>query len=266
MEAIVIGKTKYEALIPCTVASFIGHYVATSWGIQHEHFTIKELPTVDTMILIKILLLAVLFGFTSVLYSQFRHGVKTFCDKYIPNLMYRAFIGGVVLIALTYLLGTRDYLGRGLPMVERAFEGQVPPFAFLAKIIFTAITMGTGFRGGEVIPLFFIGATLGNALSTTFGLPTSFLAAIGMIGVFSGATNTPISAFLLSMEMFEGQGLTYFFIVCIVSFVFSGHHGIYGAQKVFEPKSRLLDIPSGETITNIEKKKETKVGALKWHT
>lgn len=255
MEAIVIGKTKYEALIPCTTASFVGHYMATALGIQHEHFVIKELPTIDIGVFFKVLLLAIIFGFTSVIYSQLRHSVKSICDRYIPSLMLRAFTGGLILILLTYFLGTLDYLGRGLPMVERAFEGQVPPFAFLAKIVFTAITMGTGFRGGEVIPLFFIGATLGNTLSPMLGLSTSFLAALGMIGVFCGAANTPITAFLFSMEMFEGQGLSYFFIVCIVSFIFSGHHGIYGAQKVFEPKSRLLGLPSGETITNIERKK-----------
>lgn len=256
IEAIVIGKTKYEALIPCFVASFVGHFTATLLGIQHEHFVIQSLPTLNTITLVKVIVVSVIFGLTSVLYSQIRHCVKNLCDKYLKNLMLRAFVGGLLIIALTLLIGSKDYLGRGLPMVERAFKGEVPPFAFFAKIVFTAITMGTGFRGGEVIPLFFIGATLGNTLSPILGLPTSFLAAIGMIGVFCGAANTPISAFLFSIEMFEGEALIYFFMVCIISFIFSGHHGIYGAQKLFEPKSRMLNLPSGETLTNIESKKD----------
>ncbi|AKL95128.1 chloride/fluoride channel protein EriC [Clostridium aceticum] len=252
MEAIVIGKTKYEALVPCFVASFVGHYVATAWGIEHEHFIIKSIPDINTINLMKVIGLSVVFAFTSALYSQLRHEVKAFSDKYLKNLMLRAFVGGSIIIALTYLIGSRDYLGRGLPMVERAFKRDVPPFAFLAKIVFTAITMGTGFRGGEVIPLFFMGATLGNTLSGVAGLPPSFLAALGMIAVFCGAANTPISAFIFSMEMFQGQGMTYFFMVCIISFLFSGHHGIYAAQKIYEPKSRMLNLPSGKTIKSIE--------------
>ncbi|WP_034327620.1 voltage-gated chloride channel family protein [Alkaliphilus transvaalensis] len=254
MEAIVVGKTKFEALVPCLVASFTGHYVATALGIHHDHFIIKHIPEINSINLLKIIGVSIIFSFTSVLYGQLRHEVKRLSDKYLnKNLMLRAFWGGILIIFLTYIIGSRDYLGRGLPMINRAFEGQVPPFAFLAKLIFTAITMGSGFRGGEVIPLFFIGATLGNTLATLIGFPPSFLAALGMIAVFSASTNTPISAFLLSLEMFEAKGISYFFIVCIISFLFSGHHGIYAAQKIYEPKSRLLNLPSGKTITDIEK-------------
>ncbi len=256
MEAIVIGKTRYEAFIPCFVASFVGHYTATALGITHEHFIIKSIPEINTINLMKVIGLSIIFGFVSILYSQLRHAVKRFSDKYMKNLMLRAFVGGTVIIALTLIIGSRDYLGRGLPMVEKAFKGNVPPFAFLGKLVFTAVTIGTGFRGGEVIPLFFMGATLGNALSSAAGLPPSFLAAIGMIAIFSGATNTPISAFILSLEMFEAKGITYFFMACLISFIFSGHHGIYASQKLYEPKSRLLNLPPGKTIKAIEEEKQ----------
>jgi H+/Cl- antiporter ClcA len=139
-------------------------------------------------------------------------------------------------------------------MVTDAFEGQVPTHAFLAKLLFTAVTMGTGFRGGEAIPLFFVGATLGNTLSGIAGLPASFLAGIGLIAVFCGAANAPISCFLLSIEMFEGKGTVFFFIACIVSYIFSGHNGIYTSQKIYEPKSRMLNIPGGERIDFFQKK------------
>ncbi|ABR49845.1 Chloride channel, core [Alkaliphilus metalliredigens QYMF] len=256
MEAIVIGKTKYEAFIPCFVASFIGHFVATAWGIHHDEFIIQNIPDINTVNLMKVIILSIIFGFTSVLYSQLRHEIKRLSDKYLKNLMLRAFVGGIIIITLTYLIGSRDYLGRGLPMVERAFTGDVPPFAFLAKIIFTAITMGTGFRGGEVIPLFFIGSTLGNTLSPIMALPASFLAALGMIAILSGAANTPISAFIFSVEMFKGEGITFFFMACLISFIFSGHHGIYGAQKIYDPKSRMLNLVPGETINAIEDNKK----------
>lgn len=253
MEVVAIGKMKYEAFVPCFVSSLIGHLVSTAWGVKHDHFTIKSIPTITPNTLLKVVIVSILFSLASVLYSQLRHEIKRLSDKYLKqDLVIRGVVGGLILLGLVYITGTKDYLGRGLPMVKQAFEGTVPSFAFLAKIIFTAVTMGFGFRGGEVIPLFFIGATLGNAISPFVGLPTSFLAALGLIAVFSGAANTPISCFLFSMEMFDGKGMTYFFIACLVSYIFSGHHGIYGAQKIYSPKSRMFNIPDGETITIVE--------------
>jgi H+/Cl- antiporter ClcA len=257
MEMIAIGRIQYEALVPCFVSSFVGHFVATAWGVEHGHLVIATVPIISTVNILKVILASIIFSFASVLYSQLRHEVKALTKKYLNNLMLRAFVGGLLIIALTLIVGSRAYLGRGLPMVEQAFIGPVPPLAFLAKIVFTAITMGSGFRGGEVIPLFFVGATLGNTLAPMFNLPISFLAAIGMIAVFCGAANTPLSAFILGLELFEGEAALYFFIACIVSFIFSGHHGIYAAQKIYEPKSRMFNIPDGKRLTYVE---ETKRG------
>jgi H+/Cl- antiporter ClcA len=260
MEVIAIGRMQYEALVPCFIASFVGHFVTTAWGVQHEQHVIAAIPTIGTVNIMKVILVSVIFGLTSVLYSQLRHEVKALSKKYLNNLMLRAFVGGLVIIALVFIVGSRDYLGRGLPMVDQAFTAPVPPLAFLAKIVFTAVTMGSGFRGGEVIPLFFIGATMGNTLAPIINLPLSFLAAIGMIAVFCGAANTPLSVFIMSIELFEGEAVFYFFLACIISFIFSGHHGIYGAQKIYEPKSRMFNIPDGKRITFVE---ETKRGENK---
>lgn len=257
MEVIAIGRMQYEALIPCFMASFVGHFVTTAWGVEHEHLVIATVPAIDTVNIFKVVLAAVIFALASVLYSQLRHEVKALSQKYLKNLMLRTFVGGLLIIALVFVVGSRAYLGRGLPMVEQAFTGPVPPLAFLAKIVFTAITMGSGFRGGEVIPLFFVGATLGNVLAPLLNLPISFLAAIGMISVFSGAGNAPLAIFLMSIELFDGEAIFYFFIASIISFIFSGHHGIYGAQKIYEPKSRMFNIPDGKRITYVE---ETKRG------
>jgi H+/Cl- antiporter ClcA len=171
--------------------------------------------------------------------------------------MIRACVGGIIIVVLTIIVGTVDYNGRGLDMLEQSFKEEVPPFAFLAKLVFTAVTLGTGFVGGEAIPLFFMGATLGNALYGIFDLPLSFLAGIGMIATFAGGANTPIAAFLLAVEMFDGKGIEYFFLACLTSYIVSGHHGLWPSQTIYEPKSRLFSIPTGESIKNIEQNKKS---------
>lgn len=258
MEMTALGKLKFEALVPCLTASFVGHYVTTAaWGHKHEEFIIQTVPEISISTFIIVILLSVIFSLISVLYCQLRHGIEKFSEKvFKKNHMKRAFFGGIIIVALTLIVGSQDYNGRGLQMLEQSFIEDVPTFAFLAKLIFTAVTLGTGFVGGEAIPLFFIGATLGNTLHTFIDLPMSFLAALGLIAVFSGGANTPIAAFLLAMEMFDGKGLEYFFVACLVSYLFSGHHGLWPSQKIYEPKSRLYNILRAETIENVEKKKK----------
>ncbi|MEW9053172.1 MAG: chloride channel protein [Neobacillus sp.] len=260
MEMAVLGKLKFEALVPCLVASFVGHYTTTAaWGHKHEEFIIQSVPEISIGIFLKVIFVSIIFSLLSVLYCQLRHGIQHFSEKlFKKNHMKRAFVGGLVVILLTLLVGTQDYNGRSLEMLEQAFKEDVPPFAFLAKLVFTAVTLGSGFVGGEAIPLFFMGATLGNALHSFIDLPLSFLAALGLIAAFCGGANTPIAAFLLAMEFFDGKGLEYFFVACIVSYLFSGHHGLWPSQKIYEPKSRLFQIPLAETIENVEKKKKKK--------
>jgi len=258
MEMAALGKLKFEALVPCLVASFVGHYITTAaWGHKHEEFIIQHVPEISTITFLKVILMSVIFSLISVLYCQLRHGIQYFSEKlFKKNHMKRAFLGGIIIVVLTLIVGSQDYNGRGLEMLEQSFKEEVPPFAFLAKLVFTAVTLGSGFVGGEAIPLFFIGATLGNTLHTFIDLPMSFLAALGLISAFCGGANTPIAAFLLAMEMFDGKGLEYFFVACLVSYLFSGHHGLWPSQKIYEPKSRLYNIYHAETIENVEKKKK----------
>ncbi|WP_084146646.1 voltage-gated chloride channel family protein [Paenibacillus wynnii] len=258
MEMAALGKLKFEAVVPCLVASFAGHYVTENgWGVKHEHFTIQTLPDHSMLTFAKIILAAVIFGILSVSYCQLRHGIQRISERmFKKNHMKRAFVGGLIIVAFTLFAGSQDYNGRGLPMLEQSFKEDVPPYAFLAKLVFTAVTLGTGFVGGEAIPLFFMGATLGNALHAIMGLPLAFLAALGLIAVFCGGANTPIAAFLLAMELFNGKGMEYFFIACIVSYIVSGHHGLWPAQTMYEPKSRLYNVTNGEPIGRIEKRKK----------
>ncbi|TXC89559.1 voltage-gated chloride channel protein [Metabacillus litoralis] len=257
MEMAALGKLKFEALIPCITASFAGHFMTTAvLGHKHEKLILQSVPEQSMMIFIKVIVVSVIFGLLSVLYCQLRHGIQQYSEKlFKKNHMKRAFFGGILIVIFTLMIGSQDYNGRGLEMLEQSFQEEVPPFAFVAKLIFTAVTLGTGFVGGEAIPLFFIGATFGNTLHTFIDLPLSFLAALGLIAVFSGGTNTPIAAFLLAMEMFNGKGLEYFFIACFVSYIFSGHHGLWPSQKIYEPKSRLYNVNNGEKIKSAEKQK-----------
>lgn len=258
MEAVALGRMKYEALVPCFISSFTAYFTTKAWGAPVDRHIIHEIPATTADTIIKIVIASIIFSFTSVLYSKLKHNIEKFSKRYLKDPMLTGMVGGILIILLTYLVGSRDYTGRGLKLVTEAFEGQVPAYAFLVKILFTAVTMGTGFRGGEAIPLFFVGATLGNTLSGITGLPASFLAGIGLIAVFCGAANAPISCFLLSIEMFEGKGVIFFFIASVISYLFSGYNGIYTSQKIYEPKSRMLNIPSGKRIDFFQQKKKDK--------
>ncbi|WP_199614334.1 chloride channel protein [Paenibacillus alkalitolerans] len=259
IEMAALGKLKFEAVVPCLIASFVGHYVTEKvWGVEHEKLVIQTVPEHSLIVFAKVVLVSVLFGLLSVAYCQLRHAIQKYSERlFNKNHMKRAFVGGLIIVGLTLLAGSQDYNGRGLQMLEQSFKEDVPPYAFMAKLVFTAVTLGSGFVGGEAIPLFFMGATLGNTLHSFIGLPLSFLAAIGLVAVFCGGANTPIAAFLLAMELFNGKGTEFFIIACVVSYIVSGHHGLWPAQTVYEPKSRLFNVSNGDTIGKIEKGNNT---------
>jgi H+/Cl- antiporter ClcA len=170
----------------------------------------------------------------------------------IHNPMLKSATGGLIIIALVYIVGSRDYLGLGIPLISSSFTADVHPFAFLWKLIFTAFTLGSGFQGGEVTPLFAIGATMGNSLAGVLHLYGPFLASLGFIAVFCGATNTPIACFIMGIELFGSGGAVYMFIACVVSYLFSGHTGIYSSQLIGTSKSALLTVPEGTTLATVK--------------
>ncbi|WP_156291925.1 chloride channel protein [Oceanobacillus salinisoli] len=258
VEMAALGRIKFEGIIPCLVASFTGHYITTAaWGVQHEEFVIQIVPELSVVAFAKVIFVSILFGLLSVAYAQLRHGIQNVSEKvFHKNHMKRAFTGGLIIVILTLIVGSQDYNGRGIDMLQQSFHEDVPPYAFLAKLVFTAVTLGSGFFGGEAIPLFFMGATLGNTLHDFMNLPMSFIAALGLIATFSGGANTPIVAFLLALEMFHGKGVEFFFVACFVSYIVSGHHSLWPSQEIHEPKSKLFNIVSGETIEQVEKKKK----------
>ena len=232
LEVIAMGSMKYDALIPCFTASFVGSLVTSALGIHHSNNILHNVPALSALVVLKVILASILFGLASILFAELTHSFKNFFSKHLKNPMLKSFTGGVVIILLVYIVGTREYLGLSLPLITKSFEKAASPFTFLWKTIFTSLTLSFGFQGGEVTPLFVIGSTLGSALSPLFNLPTAFLAAMGYIAVFCGATNTPIACFILSIELFGNEAMPYMLMACIVSYLFSGHSTIYTSQKV----------------------------------
>ncbi|WP_083205175.1 voltage-gated chloride channel family protein [Bacillus sp. FJAT-27264] len=259
LEVIALGLISHQALLPCFAASFVGDLVATKlWKVHHIHYAVSEFPALGFLVVLKVLLASVIFGLVGMLFSQLTHFLKVHFTLLIKNPMVKSALGGFIIIALVYLVGTREYLGLGLPLIADSFQGEVSPFAFLWKVIFTSFTLGTGFQGGEVTPLFAIGATLGHTLAGLLHMYGPFLASLGFIAVFCGATNTPIACFLMGIELFGSGGAIYMFMACVVSYLFSGHTGIYTSQLIGVSKSHLISIPEGTTLASIKELRKVK--------
>ena len=231
LEVSSIGKMRYESIIPCLISSYIGNYIARLFKVEHGHYQMLEVSSKDPIIFYKVIFCAILFGLTSKLFAELTHFLKKVFSSKIKNTALKSFIGGIIIIILILIINNRMYLGLSLELLKYSFENPVVSYAFIIKLLLTSITLATGFQGGEVTPLFVIGATLGNFLSPIFGLPISFLAGLGMIGVFCGGTKTPLASFAMGLELFGGENIKYIFIACVISYVFSGKSGIYTSQK-----------------------------------
>ncbi|WP_445491938.1 voltage-gated chloride channel family protein [Niallia sp. 03133] len=252
LEVLALGLIRHEAIYPAFAAALIGDLVTSSWGVHHHQYEIGTIPMLSLILIIKILFAAILFGLTSTLFSELTHWLKAQFSKWIPNPMIKSFVGGLIIVSLVYIVGTRKYLGLGIPLIDQAFDGGAPPLTFITKLIFTSLTLGTGYQGGEVTPLFVIGSTLGSSLGELLHISVPFLAALGFIGVFCGATNTPIACFIMGIELFGSEASLYLFLVCIVSYLFSGHTGIYTSQQIAVSKNRYAAVKEKETLHSIK--------------
>lgn len=259
LEVAILGKMSYEALIPSFFASIVGNEVVKMLGLHHSHYIVLGIPEITFLVVIKIIVASICFGLASKLFSQLTHKLKEVFSKGFENTAVKSFVGGLVVIALVYIVGTRRYLGLSLPLLSQAFTYHVAPLDFLGKLVFTSVTLGAGYQGGEVTPLFVVGATLGNTLSGILHLSPSFLAALGLVAVFAGATNTPIASFILGIEMFGSEAAPYLFMACAISYVFSGHTGIYTSQKIGISKSHLIELPKHITLSKYNKKEKVLV-------
>ncbi len=231
LEVLAIGRLRYEAILPCFLSGIIADAVTRAWGIHHTIYTIPLIPVLSAVNLLCAALAGIAFGVMGMLFAKLTHSITHSFKKYIPYAPLRPFIGGCFVALAVWALGTTKYIGLGIPTIVNSFSVQLPPVDFMMKLLFTAVTLGAGFKGGEVTPLFFIGAALGNALSYILPLPFPLLAGMGFAAVFAGAANTPLTCTLLAIEIFGSQIGIYAAIACVVSYLFSGHAGIYHSQK-----------------------------------
>ena len=235
LEVLAIGRLRYEAMLPCLAAAVIADQVGLLWGqlfnIQHTHYAVPLIPALSAWTLCAMVIAGVLFGLTGKIFAQATHGLSALMKRWISYAPLRPLIGGLVVALAVWLLGTDRYIGLGIPTIVDALQEPLPAWDFLGKMAFTIVSLGTGFKGGEVTPLFFIGATLGNALGPLLHQPVALLAAIGFVAVFAGAANTPIASTLMAMELFGAEIGVYAAIACVVAYLFSGHAGIYRAQR-----------------------------------
>lgn len=233
-----VGIMYYSALVPCVFAAVIASQFAVNMGIRPESFHIELIPDMDVLNVLKIMGLCVICAFVSCVFCIVLHEVGKLLRRLFKNGYIRIVAASLVIIAAAKLLGTTDYMGAGIDVIERAMEGDVVPYAFVFKIILTAITLGAGFKGGEIVPSFFIGATLGCTLGNLFDISPSFCAALGMTSIFCGATNCPLTSLLISFELFGYKGVLFFMMAVAISFMMSGYYGLYAEQRIMYSKTK----------------------------
>ena len=246
-----MGVLYYAAIVPCVLSSIIGLWVAQFFGVPGTAFSLKGIPALTPLTLLQAVGMGILFALLSILFCRVMHAAPKLYDRFLPHRLVRVAVGGLIVIALTYLVwlwnpGTYDYNGAGEAVIHAAISGQARPEAFLLKILFTAVTLGAGFKGGEIVPVFFTGATFGCTVAPLLGLHPSFGAGLGMVCLFCGVTNCPLSSLLLALELFAGASYGLFtgqslglFAVCIaVSYMLSGYYGLYSEQKILYSKFR----------------------------
>jgi H+/Cl- antiporter ClcA len=277
IEVLALGRMSYDALVPCLIGGIVGDATTTAWGIGHTHYSIAAfanlglvatLPRISWKLLGKVSIASAAFGLASVLFAELTHSLTRVFKQAIPWPVLRPAVGGAIVIAMVYLLGTRDYLGigvttdphtpGGVSIVSCFQAGGATPFSWWWKILFTAVTLSAGFKGGEVTPLFFIGAAMGNTLASLLWAPVDLFAALGFVAVFAGATNTPLACTIMAVELFGKQAgllgsgfLTYAAVACFISYLLSGHSGIYLSQRIGTPKMKNSGVPVEASLRTV---------------
>lgn len=238
IEVVTVGVIQCSALFPCLLSSLVAVGIAHLFHVAPESYEILAAPEFGFLPMGQVLLLGILCAAVSVLFCVAMHKTKHLFSKYIKNPYLTVLAGSAIIILLTLLIGNQDFNGAGGAIIEKAMEGEALPYAFLLKIVFTAITLGCGFKGGEIVPCFFIGSTFGCIVGPLLGLPASFGAGLGLIGVFCGCVNCPLASILLGVELFGGEHLLSYAIICIVSFLLSGRYSLYATQKLAYSKCK----------------------------
>lgn len=239
MEVVSIGVMYYAALVPCLFASFLGAAISGRLGLAADHFEVGMIPEFQISGAALAVLLGILCACVGILMCTTLHRAGHLYQRYLPNPYLRVLAGSVIFIALTLIFQSRYYNGSGMALIERCFEGEsVPYYAFLMKIVFTAVALGAGFKGGEIVPALCVGATFGYVVAALTGTPVGLCAAMGMMGLFVSVTNCPISTVFMAFELFGFEAMPYYAIAVAVSFTLSGYYGLYSSQKFVYSKIR----------------------------
>ncbi len=240
LEVVSVGIMHYSALVPCMFAALVASRMALAVGLHPESFPVEILPDLSVHSVAAVMALAVLCAVVSTVFCIVLHKTgEAFHREFFQRHPYiRVCSGALILLASMLLLGSQNYAGAGFPMIERAFAGETGPADFAVKMVLTAITLGCGFKGGEIVPSFFVGATFGSYFGSLMGLPTPLCAAVGMAAVFCGVTNCPISTLMISFELFGFEGMLYYLIAVSISYMASGYYGLYHDQKIMYSKTR----------------------------
>ena len=236
MEVISVGIMHYAALVPCVLASYIAVEVTKLFGITPTFYSIENIPAVDPWGIFYTCVIGVIFGLVSMLFCATLHSFEYISRRYLRNAYIRAFLCGSLLLAATLLVGQQTYNGSGIGTIQACLDGKVYPFAFLLKILFTSVSICAGYKGGEIIPSLFIGASVGSLVASWLGLDPALSAAVGMGSLFCGVTNCPITSLLLCIELFGTEASGYFIIAIALSYVVSGYYSLYRSQKILYSK------------------------------
>ena len=256
MEVLAFGSVSYDAIAPCFIAAFIGEFTARAWDAHHTVYAVSDVPALNLLRVLFASVAGACFGLVGGAFSKVTHAIGKLFRQYVAWPPLRPFLGGAIVAIAVFALGTTRYIGLGIPTIVASFHGQQAPYDFAGKFLFTAVTLGAGFKGGEVTPLFFIGATLGNALSRLLPLSPSLLAGMGFVAVFAGAANTPIASTLMAVELFGGEVGAYAGIACVASYLFSGHAGIYQSQRIGRSKHEHLAGDEGLSLAMVAKARD----------
>ena len=256
LEVLAIGRMRYDAIFPCFIAAIVGEVIPGALGIHHTLYVVPFVPHPSALGLFSALIAGAAFGLVGMLFADLTHGLGRLFKRYIKHPPFRPLVGGIVVALAATATGGDKYLGLGIPTIVDAFQQPLPAYDFIGKLAFTVTTLAAGFKGGEVTPLFYIGATLGNALGYVLALPFPVLAGLGFVAVFAGAANTPIASTIMAMELFGAEVGLYALIACVLSYLFSGHTGIYRAQRIGQVK-HASTLPEGLRLADVAEFRKT---------
>lgn len=258
LEVLVMGRIRLDAIVPSFMVAIFADYFCTVWGVTHTQYQITDIVAMTPVNLLWCLFAGVIFGLVAMLFSRSTQFWSNLFQRKIKYPPLRPVVGGAILAFAVYFMGTTKYIGLGVPTIVDAFNVDLNSYDFLLKVLFTSFTLGAGFKGGEVTPLFFIGATLGNVLIWFIPLPMSLLAGMGFVAVFSGATNTPLACTIMGIELFGIESGVFIALACSTAYLFSGHTGIYSSQIIGSPKHNSYIREKGLRLSEIKNKRTKK--------